>query len=90
MLGRGLQQAAGRGGRQAFRTEVSVKASLQFLTLSSPGRSGDWPAGGGRPLLHAGLGGGAEERPGQASSALVCWGPARGGAFCRRGWGGGC
>lgn len=50
---------------------------LQFLTLSSPGHSGDWPVGGRQPLLHAGFGGGVEERQRLAFSAPVCWESAR-------------
>lgn len=44
------------------RLKAASPAALQFLTLSSPGHSGDWPVGGRQPLLHAGLGGRVEKR----------------------------
>lgn len=77
MSGRGLQKAAAAEAEAAGLKSASP-ATLQFLTVSSPGHSGDWPPAGGRqPLLHTGFRGWGEEMPRLAFLVLMCWESAR-------------
>lgn len=68
-VGEGTAAGSSSGGRGCRTKKSGSPVTLQFLTPSRPGCSGDWPGGGRQPLLHAGFGGGVEEKQASFSCA---------------------